>query len=106
MQRGKTKCCDQRLTKEAVACLAQNWRKHYEKHIRVDCNQWLLEDMAEYVDQVRQTAMAACKQGLITKEEMQDIIAIAEEELTQLHITIQKRESEDDYIARLCGEYI
>jgi len=105
-QNGKhSLCATTKVTpqKQDVIQLCQNWRAHYEKHIRASQNEWLLEDMAWYVDELNKVLYQQFKHGIICKEAYQDCMAIAWEQWAGLALDVKQFEKQEDYIIRLCG---
>lgn len=90
--------------KDYIRMMAVRKRKFLEEHLRPFQNEWMLEEMEEFGDEVNNTAYRAFKQGKITKQEYQETVDAARSEWTKLYQRVKDYEDQEGYIARLTGE--
>lgn len=76
----------------------------YRPHYRTKDNEWILEELHEWGDEIHVAAENAWKQKRLSKEDFQSIVAAAREAWTIAALEIKEYEEQNDYLARLAGE--
>jgi hypothetical protein len=93
-----------RSEKYYISEMAKNKRKALEKHMRLKDNEWMLEEMHEFGDEVHIAAYQAFKQNRMTKQEFQETVTAARDEWVLLLKKVREHEEQSEYLARLTGE--
>lgn len=87
-----------------IGLIAKRKREFLEKHLRPSQNEWVLEEMEEYGDEVNTAAYLAFKHGKMTKNEYQETVDAARSEWIILYEKVKEHEEEQEYLARLTGQ--
>lgn len=92
--------------KHYISLMAVRKREALEKHMRPAKNEWMLEEMHEFVDEVSVAAYQAFKHGKMTKKQYQDTVDAAMNEWSNLTDKVKAHEEEEDFILRLSGQIV
>lgn len=77
----------------------------YRKHYRVKDNEWILQELEEWGDEVQIAAYRAHKNGKMTKKEYQETVAAARSAWIRAREEIEEYERQEEFCQRLCGTY-
>lgn len=90
--------------KHYIGQMAVRKRKALEEHMRPSDNEWMLEEMHEFVDEVSNAAYLAFKHGKMSKQDYQETVVAAMDEWTNLRKKVEAHEESEDYLLRLTGQ--
>ena len=80
-------------TLDAIKQMAAARVRFYKGEIRSEWNEWILQELEEWGDEVQLPAYRSWKDGIITQEYYQQIVSAAREPWIILHKEIEKHES-------------
>ena len=78
--------------------------KHYRKFYGAKDNDWILQELEEWGDEVQSAALVAYEHGRMTKAEYQATVSAARSAWEQAFKEIEEYVKEEDYILRLSGQ--
>jgi hypothetical protein len=93
----------ERPEKEYIQMMSDRRLEHYRKYYDIKDNEWILQELDEWADEVQIAATLACEQGRMTKKEMQETVVAARSAWSRAREEIEEYEREEGYIRRLCG---
>ena len=96
--------CVEKTTIDYIKQMAESRIAFYSKHIRANDNEWILQEMEEWGDEVQIAAERSWKNRIITKADYQQIVDAARDGWTQLRVLIEAHEESEDFIGRLTGQ--
>lgn len=92
-----------RPEKEYIAKMSMARVIFYRPHYRAKDNEWILQELSEWGDEVQMAAMAAWKHGKMTQREYQEAVSAARDAWEIAAQEIKEYEVQAEYIGRLCG---
>lgn len=94
---------NERPEKEYIQLMADRRVAHYRQFYRTKDNEWILQELEEWGDEVMIAASLAFDHGKMTKKEMQETVAAARSAWIKAHEEIEEYVRQEDYLRRLCG---
>ena len=88
---------------EYIQMMADRRVEHYRQFYDVADNDWILQELEEWGDEVMMAASLAYDHGKMTKKEFQDTVSAARSAWIKVFEELKEYVRQEEYVRRLCG---